>query len=269
VACRDESGNLSPLSREVSIRIPANGNGNGNGNGGSLGLVVDLTPTAERLDLVQGRLTIRWSTRSDDEGVEIAGFLIHRETLYEEDATGPDTAQALPSSRAGAPEIARFAGIPNEGPPDGCELLTLTEEMITGYGLHAFEESPLPLPGSYRYWIEAVGQDGDADWLEPVLVRIPDWQTDILSVFPNPSPGSFEIVYSLDAAQEISLSVFDVGGRLINSYDAVHQTDGRHSWRVDDPRRDGRETLPAGTYFLRLQMGDRVRTARVVLKARQ
>ena len=70
-------------------------------------------------------------------------------------------------------------------------------------------------------------------------------------VLPNPVTVSAQISYTLPAAGEARLQVFDLSGRLVNSLQEGAQTAGLHTvtWNGDD--QDGR-LVPDGVYFYRL-----------------
>lgn len=80
-----------------------------------------------------------------------------------------------------------------------------------------------------------------------------------LSVFPNPFNASASIRFSLDQAQQVVLSVFDLQGREVARLINDHLAPGEHVV----PFEDG--SLPSGIYFARLQSGQLTTTRKMML----
>lgn len=81
----------------------------------------------------------------------------------------------------------------------------------------------------------------------------------LLRNYPNPFNPSTQIEYVLPVSANISLSVYDVLGREIESLLTEHQTAGRHSatWRA--------EGVSTGTYFAVLRAGNLMTTRLLLL----
>ncbi|MCK4414564.1 MAG: FG-GAP repeat protein [Candidatus Eisenbacteria sp.] len=81
---------------------------------------------------------------------------------------------------------------------------------------------------------------------------------------PNPFGSSIRLDYTLTAAGQVQLIVFDVTGRelavLVNS----ERTQGRHTAYWDGTSSRGAR-VPAGVYFVRLRVNDWEETGRIVL----
>ncbi|MCB1185138.1 T9SS type A sorting domain-containing protein [bacterium] len=83
--------------------------------------------------------------------------------------------------------------------------------------------------------------------------------------YPNPFNPQVRIPFSLAAGADVSLTVYDLRGRLVRHLAAGDHAAGFHAvmWDGTD---DAGEGVASGTYFLKLREGDRVGdTARVVL----
>jgi hypothetical protein len=76
---------------------------------------------------------------------------------------------------------------------------------------------------------------------------------------PNPFRGSTSIVYTIPAAQPVSLRLYDLQGREVRTLVDQPQSAGRY--RVDLTVRG----LASGTYFYRLQVGKSVEQRKMVL----
>jgi hypothetical protein len=81
-------------------------------------------------------------------------------------------------------------------------------------------------------------------------------------VSPNPCAAS-SVAFSLPAGEAWNIEVFDLEGRSVRTFALPAQA---QSGRIDWDRRDaGGELLPAGTYWVRAQAGERTEARRIVL----
>jgi phosphatidylserine/phosphatidylglycerophosphate/cardiolipin synthase-like enzyme len=77
--------------------------------------------------------------------------------------------------------------------------------------------------------------------------------------FPNPFHGATSIAYAIPAADQVSLRMFDVQGREVQTLVNQRQAPGRY--RVDLSLK----SLPSGVYFCRLQVGKVVQQRKMML----
>ena len=77
--------------------------------------------------------------------------------------------------------------------------------------------------------------------------------------YPNPFNPETVIEYTLEAASQIKLSVYDITGRIVCTLvNEIQQPDNYHViFRADN--------MPSGTYFYRLMVGSRVETKKMLL----
>ena len=88
----------------------------------------------------------------------------------------------------------------------------------------------------------------------------------VFLALPNPFSTSTKISFSLPADGQVSLAIFDVRGRVVRDiFHGQGMTAGVHD--VDWDARDGHgKLMPVGMYFIRLETGAGVRTAKMVLR---
>ena len=112
--------------------------------------------------------------------------------------------------------------------------------------------------GNWGELSPAIGPDPTA---APELVPA---ATGIIGVYPNPFNPMTVISYSLARPQHVSLSVYDLNGRLSTPLVDREMPAGTHSieWRGDDSR--GR-AVASGTYIVRLETESRVEARKVQL----
>ena len=124
-------------------------------------------------------------------------------------------------------------------------------------------------------WVVGLGLDGlrmNADLLLDAYYRDSIWGCGLgiestaglsgemlLSNYPNPFAGQTTINYSIASPGHISLSVFDISGRLVSNLVDTEMAAGEHSVVFDAT------SLNRGVYFYRLQTGGETVTRRCVL----
>ena len=85
-----------------------------------------------------------------------------------------------------------------------------------------------------------------------------------LRVSSAPGISSATITYALGAAGPVSLRVYDVSGRLVRTLVSGDQPAGQHEIVWDERSNEGRR-VGAGVYFIRLERGDGVSTAKTIV----
>ena len=77
--------------------------------------------------------------------------------------------------------------------------------------------------------------------------------------YPNPFNPATVIRFSVAAKQAVSLQIFDITGRLVETLINQHLTPGKYevTWQAGH--------LPSGTYFMQMKSGDFVKTRKMVL----
>ncbi len=93
---------------------------------------------------------------------------------------------------------------------------------------------------------------------------VPVYETMLRQNYPNPFNPSTKIVFSLARSSRVSLSIYDVTGRLIRVLLDERWESGKHQITWDGRSADGRE-VSSGIYFYRLVAGDFVQTRKMVL----
>ena len=81
----------------------------------------------------------------------------------------------------------------------------------------------------------------------------------LLQNSPNPFHHSTLISYTLPQATEVTLSIYDIAGRLVETLVNETQQPGIHQVQWD------RKTNPSGVYFYRLQAGESMETRKMVV----
>jgi len=120
-------------------------------------------------------------------------------------------------------------------------------------------------PGTrYTYTIVARESDGGISRSRPLNVEVAAAAMALDQNHPNQFNPLTTITYTLDAAAEVRIDVFDVGGRRVATIENGYRAAGRHmvAW---SGRSDAGRVVGSGTYFYALRSGNRVLTRKMLL----
>ena len=141
-----------------------------------------------------------------------------------------------------------------------------------------------PQPGLKFYTTESspTGRCGQDDWGWHIRSFVWDWNVNvhyygelginppglpstpkIVSAYPNPFNPSTTIEYEIPEQLEVSLIVYDVSGREVQTLVSASQEAGRHSIAWDGTNQHGHQAA-GGMYFVRFQAGEFKRVIKVV-----
>lgn len=81
---------------------------------------------------------------------------------------------------------------------------------------------------------------------------------------PNPFGPSTTISYAVEQDGDVSVEIFDVNGRAVRTLYRGHQTVGEYE-RLWDGRSDDGSPVAAGTYYYRIQVGEKAGSRGMVL----
>lgn len=99
--------------------------------------------------------------------------------------------------------------------------------------------------------------------VSPVPMPMSGAPIPVLSVHPNPFRPVTTLRYTLARTEDVRVTVFDVTGRLVRRLDVGSRPAGDHRLLWDG--RDGRgRRVPAGTYFVRAELGSRTESMKVL-----
>jgi hypothetical protein len=107
-----------------------------------------------------------------------------------------------------------------------------------------------------------VSVDGGDDIADPDAA--PSVSVRLDGAYPNPFNPQTNVKFSLARAQNVRLAVFDMTGRLVNELADRQFTAGDHSVRWSGTNALG-QSVPSGTYLLRLESADGVRSDKMML----
>ncbi|MBI5806230.1 T9SS type A sorting domain-containing protein [candidate division TA06 bacterium] len=120
---------------------------------------------------------------------------------------------------------------------------------------------------TYYYRLGDKDLSGQVTWHGPVMAVSGGLVYDKLQLMPchpNPSSGAVAIKYALHKPGTMSLNIYDICGRRVNTLDQGQKQSGAYTltWKGDDNQ--GR-MLPAGVYFYQLNFEGTNLTQRMVL----
>ncbi len=95
-------------------------------------------------------------------------------------------------------------------------------------------------------------------------VEIPPRTSCIAAVYPNPFNPRTVVEFEIAEPGLITLAIYDLGGRLVQSLGSGVWSAGRHRLIWDGKDRGG-QTVPTGTYFCRLSSAQGTHTRKLML----
>ena len=106
------------------------------------------------------------------------------------------------------------------------------------------------------------------------LINIGEWQmpeqTSLLSNYPNPFNPETWIPYQLAKPADVTLTIYDIQGRVVRDLDLGHQRAGMYHTRSRAAYWDGRnaqgEPVASGVYFYSLSAGDFAATRKMLIR---
>jgi hypothetical protein len=150
--------------------------------------------------------------------------------------------------------------------PAGLRVLRGDEEPtyitgdLTGYTTRYLDRDTEP-NGSYVYWLEVTEEDGTVRRFGPTeAVTVPEPTRGLsLSSYPNPAAGSVTVEYTLPNDGRVTISLYDLSGRRVDTLVDTETTTGRHEVCCDV------SALPPGVYLAHLDTDAGDLTRRVVV----
>lgn len=153
-----------------------------------------------------------------------------------------------------------------------CSIASPGPEYLFGIFIHGGNSDP---DASNRLWTSSAElfreevRGGLQDWWNTCVIAVneprPTPGFALAAPHPNPTQGAVTLRYTLPHATAVRLTVHDVAGREVARLVQGIKGPGelRVSWDTQD---DNGHILPTGLYFLRLQAGGQIRTAKLVVQ---
>jgi len=140
---------------------------------------------------------------------------------------------------------------------------------VSGPGLlsenmRRFEDVGVSSGAWYDYRIVAVTAKGAEIRSQSTTVQVPRPPLKISQVFPNPFRNSASLEFTIPSSGPVTVSVYDVRGKLVATLDTGVRPAGTHTVTWDGLDSDGNR-VSAGTYFFKLEVPDVTSTRKAVL----
>ena len=124
-------------------------------------------------------------------------------------------------------------------------------------------------PEIQQYLLQHFGEPANSEQLNPRTWQIPE-ETSLLSNYPNPFNPETWIPYQLAEPSDVSLTIYDIHGRVVRDLDLGHQRAGIYRSRSRAAYWDGRnaqgEPVASGLYFYTLKAGDFTATRKMLIR---
>jgi hypothetical protein len=139
------------------------------------------------------------------------------------------------------------------------EPVKINESLITGRSPYRYRDDGLTAGATYRYWLEVVPLAGAPERHGPVSCTVGRKTPFALyQNVPNPARAAATVAFSVPAACEVALVVFDVAGRKVASH-RTRASAGENDLAVDV------SSLPPGVYTYRLEAEGEAATRKMVV----
>ena len=106
--------------------------------------------------------------------------------------------------------------------------------------------------------------------LEQLLAVLTPQETTLLANYPNPFNPETWIPYQLAKPADVTLTIYDINGRVVRDLDLGHQRAGMYQSRARAAHWDGRnavgEPVASGVYFYTLTAGDFTATRKLLIR---
>jgi Tol biopolymer transport system component len=106
--------------------------------------------------------------------------------------------------------------------------------------------------------------------LEQLLAALTPKETTLLPNYPNPFNPETWIPYQLAKPAEVTLTIYDINGRVVRDLDLGHQRAGIYQTQTRAAYWDGRnavgEPVASGVYFYSLKAGDFTATRKMLIR---
>ena len=124
-------------------------------------------------------------------------------------------------------------------------------------------------PEAQAYLLQHFGEFENITVVHPEVLQIPQ-QTSLLANYPNPFNPETWIPYQLAKPTDVTLTIYDISGRVVRYLDLGHQAAGTYQSRTRAAHWDGRnaqgEPVASGVYFYTLKAGDFAATRKMLIR---
>ena len=107
-------------------------------------------------------------------------------------------------------------------------------------------------------------------FLQYLLAALTPQETLLLANYPNPFNPETWIPYQLAKPADVTLTIYDIQGRVVRNLDLGHQRAGMYQSRARAAHWDGRnavgESVASGVYFYTLKAGDFAATRKMLIR---
>ncbi len=165
----------------------------------------------------------------------------------------------------GCPELEHYYELMRRSPDDAdFTRIAVLDLNDADEGRFRFLDRDVVAGQDYTYQVNYAGYEGVLQSFPPVVVRAEAPALFISSAYPNPSGAGVCFSYSMPFQSPVTVSVFDVSGRLLRRADLGTKGPGAYSF-IWDGKDMGGNRLPAGTYIVRLKTKEGTSQQTVVL----
>lgn len=145
----------------------------------------------------------------------------------------------------------------------GAPRAQISSGLLRGQTSYTFIDRNTP-NARLEYWLAELSRAGATEWHGPVVLQAQHIRPQVrLTADPNPFLASTTLHYSVDEAQNVSVSIFDIQGKRVRTLASREHEAGayRLTW---DGQSDAGVAVAPGLYFATLVAGETVKTWKLV-----
>jgi hypothetical protein len=137
----------------------------------------------------------------------------------------------------------------------------LNAALVTGQSPYRFRDRNMAANSTYQYWIEAVELSGATEIFGPAVCKVGSQPSAfaLSQNYPNPARSTTKVSFSLPAAGDAELAIYDTAGRKVTTAFAGSARAGANVVSLDVSR------LAPGVYTYRLRAGGNEMAKRMVI----
>jgi hypothetical protein len=131
---------------------------------------------------------------------------------------------------------------------------------------YSYIDNGIDKDGRYYYRLDAIGSNGDRKKYGPISIfvrgHIPN-QYALHKIHPSPSSDRTTIYYDIPKRSYVSLKIYDISGRLVQTLVSSDVEPGYYSILWDGCNKNGNK-VANGTYFLRMNAEQYIKTQKLL-----
>jgi len=145
----------------------------------------------------------------------------------------------------------------------GQERIQVTHDPLFADSVYEYVDTSPPV-GEIEYWLQEIGQGGEAYWLGPASLPALPLSYRLEPSSPNPCNPQTTIKFTIPVPTPVKLAIYDIRGKLVRTIIDETRPAGIYSvtWNGCD---ENGAAVASGVYFARLESHQGTKTQKMAL----